>query len=201
VTNSAKVRGPEWAKWAAGRIDEIQSNQAGGLKIVAQAQHFGGADSAFARNGADGQTSYAWRDTTLGLVMDIFHDGTSQLAEAWQRKNDADAAKFGFLPRRLIWASYEVSEAERDMQKVWQFYTTQETWDRLCEIKRRADPHNVFTPNRFSVVGNPSGQSGPRRSRPLSLPPQPDTSSAGVVTWDKNMTDHAQAEVAAKSHA
>ena len=63
ATASTQLGALGWAKWAADRVDAIESGYSNGCRIVVQFQPFGGAASQFRSYGDSGETSYSWRDT------------------------------------------------------------------------------------------------------------------------------------------
>lgn len=159
-----KVASPDWSEWAATRIDKMCGRSKDGLMVFVQCQNFGGKDSAVVRNGERRQTSYAWRDTTVGYEFDIFYadEEVFSCADAWQQKNLKEGigpdGKFSTTDHRWFWASH----GNLNMDEVWQYYySTKEDYKRCCCVKTKVDPNGVFTPNTF-VVGY-SG-SAPKRA-------------------------------------
>lgn len=126
-----------------------------------QIQHYGGKHSLFRTKGADGKTSYSWRDSTVVATIDAFYhpDGPAkELAKKWQAANDEGfkGPNGNFSPnmdRRLFWASYEAQGTdELDLAKYWYFYHEDEKkWNKLRAIKGRVDPDKVLSPNPFAV--------------------------------------------------
>jgi len=151
-----KVAASDWAEWAAGRMDAMVGRSSEGLMLVVQCQNFGGENSAIVQNGKRGQTSYAWRNTTIGYSLDIFIndnvEGARKLAENWQATNRREGVgpngKFSTTDHRWFWASH----GDTDMSKVWPYYYSKDDYARCCKIKQTVDPNGVFTPNTF-VVG------------------------------------------------
>ena len=55
---------------------------------------------------------------------------------------------FSKQDRRVLWGSY----GEFDLDSVWQtYYDDQEKYERLMEIRKKADPYGTFTANAFAV--------------------------------------------------
>ncbi len=159
-----KVVSPDWSEWAATRIDEMAGRSEEGLMVFVQCQNFGGKNSAATRNGGRRQTSYAWRNTTVGYNLDIFYNrnmpDAQKYAQDWHRGNLAEGVgpngKFSTVDHRWFWASHD----NINMHKVWQYYYSEEDYAKCCKIKAEVDPDGVFTPNMF-VVGYPD--SAPKR--------------------------------------
>lgn len=153
-----KVASPDWSEWAASRIDEMIGRSEEGLMVFVQCQNFGGRNSAATRNGGRKQTSYAWRNTTVGYNLDIFYNrnmpNAQKHAQDWHSGNLAEGVgpngKFSTTDHRWFWASHD----NTNMHKVWQYYYSEEDYAKCCKIKAEVDPNGVFTPNTF-VVGYP----------------------------------------------
>ncbi|KAI2623678.1 hypothetical protein GGS21DRAFT_533696 [Xylaria nigripes] len=151
-TNSRTLSKDGFADWVVGRIDAIVSPDDNGCWLSGQLQCFGGKNSMFTRNATNG-TSYSWRDTTLGVVLDCFHN-TDALARAqdWQKVNDLEAiGPKGILSkqdRRFLWGSF----GDWNLDANWNlYYEDQAKYDKLRQIRKAADPYGVFTANPFSV--------------------------------------------------
>lgn len=152
-----EVAKPDWSEWVATRIDAMTGRSHEGLMIFAQCENFGGKNSAVTRNGARRQTSYAWRNTTVGCNLDIFYNpkmvGAQTIAHDWHTGNRLQAVgengKFSTTDHRWFWATHD----NIDMHKMSKhYYSSKEDYDRCCEVKNKVDPKGVFTPNTF-VVG------------------------------------------------
>jgi hypothetical protein len=151
-----KVATSGWAEWAATRIDAMVGRSSDGLMVFVQCQNFGGENSAVTKNGKRKQTSYAWRNTTVGYDLDVFFDAGVQnaqkLAEEWQNVNIAEGVgpngTFSTADHRWFWASH----GNLDMSKVWPFYYSTEDYAKCRKVKQTVDPNGVFTANTF-VVG------------------------------------------------
>lgn len=151
-----------WPEWVASRIDELIDRR--GFMVVTQCENFGGPASAMRKKPERTQTAYAWRDTTVGYCLDAFYNPHvkhgREIAEQWYNKNNAE----GIGPKGKLSGAdhrwFAFSHGDTDMSKVWQFYYSPEDYKRCCEIKKKVDPHGVFTPNSF-VVGYPD--SAPQR--------------------------------------
>lgn len=160
-----KVASPDWSEWAATRIDEMSGRSDEGLMVFVQCQNFGGRNSAVTRNGARRQTSYAWRNTTVGYNLDVFYNrnvpDAQKHAQDWHRRNLAEGVgpngRFSTTDHRWFWASHD----NVNMEEVWQYYYSKDDYEKCCKIKAEVDPNGVFTPNPF-VVGYPD--SAPKRS-------------------------------------
>lgn len=147
TTNSTTLSKSGWSEWFTGRVDEIISNKGNGLWISSQLQVYGGAGSMF-KNNANNGTAYGWRDSTVSGTWDVFHQDNYEGANKWQDENDKGAAiHFSKDDRRVLWGSY----GDWDMKNVWQHYHDSETYEKLRQIRKKADPNGVFTANPFCV--------------------------------------------------
>lgn len=147
TTNSTTLKEDGWAAWFTGRVNELVSDKNNGLYISSQLQVMGGKYSMLGKNAGNG-TAYSWRDSTVTGTWDAFYDGAQDKANEWQAKNDAgQETYFSKQDKRLLWGSY----GEWDMKKVWQNYHEESTYKRLQQIKKKADPKGIFTPNPFCV--------------------------------------------------
>lgn len=100
------------------------------------------------RNNANNGTAYGWRDATLSGTWDVFHQDNYDGAKKWQDENDKGAVThFSKDDRRVLWGSY----GDWDMKNVWQHYYDSATYDKLRQIRKKADPNAIFTPNPFCV--------------------------------------------------
>jgi hypothetical protein len=185
-----KVASSDWSEWAARRIDEMCGRSQEGLMVFAQFQNFGGQNSAMKKNGRRKQTSYAWRNTTIGYELDVFYNpsvaGTQTLAEEWQHINRTKGigqnGKFSTDNHRWFWASH----GDLDMCDVWPYYySSKEDYDRCCQVKATVDPTGVFTPNTFVVGYTPD--SAPKH---LALPIAP-VDEATVIGQPEDVLDDA----------
>ncbi|WP_156435775.1 FAD-binding oxidoreductase [Bradyrhizobium lablabi] len=154
-----KVATSGWAEWAATRIDALVGRSSDGLMVFVQCQNFGGENSAVTKNGKRKQTSYAWRNTTVGYNLDVFYNTRKQnaltLAQEWQNINIAEGVgpngRFSTTDHRWFWASH----GDLDMSKVWPFYYSTDDYAKCCQVKQTVDPHGVFTANTFVVGYSP----------------------------------------------
>jgi hypothetical protein len=154
-----KVATSGWAEWAATRIDALVGRSGDGLMVFCQCQNFGGENSAVTKNGKLKQTSYAWRNTTVGYNLDVFYNTRVQtalkLAQEWQDINIAEGVgpngKFATADHRWFWASH----GDLDMSKVWPFYYSTDDYAKCCNVKQTVDPNGVFTANTFVVGYSP----------------------------------------------
>jgi FAD binding domain len=154
-----KVATSGWAEWAATRIDAMVGRSSDGLMVFVQCQNFGGENSAVTKNGKRKQTSYAWRNTTIGYNLDVFFNTRVQnapkLAEEWQNINIAEGVgpngRFSTADHRWFWASH----GDLDMSKVWPFYYSTDDYAKCSKVKQTVDPYGVFTANTFVVGYSP----------------------------------------------
>ncbi|QUC22810.1 uncharacterized protein UV8b_07051 [Ustilaginoidea virens] len=148
TTRSTALSRAGWASWFAGRVDEVVARRGNGLWVSSQLQLTGGADSMFRRNAGNG-TAYSWRDSTVAGTWDVFYRAdAADAARAWQDENDRGAlARFSSQDRRLLWGSY----GDWDMSAVWPRYYDAATYEKLREVRKKADPEGVFTANPFCV--------------------------------------------------
>ncbi|HAV76748.1 MAG TPA: hypothetical protein DCX53_05270 [Anaerolineae bacterium] len=151
-----KVASDDWPEWAASRIDAMVGRSHEGLMVFSQCQNFGGKHSSVTKNGKLKQTSYAWRNTTVGLNLDIFYNknmpGAQTAAHKWHTDNRREAigrhGKFSTSDHRWFWASHD----HINMHQMWRHYYSDKDYERCCKVKKKVDPKGVFTPNSF-VVG------------------------------------------------
>jgi FAD binding domain len=168
-----KVATPDWAQWAATRIDAMVGRSNEGLMVFVQCQNFGGQNSAVTKSGRRHQTSYAWRHTTVGYNLDVFFnpkmENAQGLAAEWQNVNVADGigpnGKFSTADHRWFWASH----GNLDMSKVWPFYYSSDDYAKCCKVKAAVDPNGVFTANTFVVGYTPA--TAPKHLASLAAPP------------------------------
>ena len=152
ATKSTTLGKDGWADWVVGRIDDIVRPDRNRCWLSAQLQYYGGVNSKFTTNAGNG-TAYSWRDSTMVATLDCFHDEDAKgRAEEWEKGNDEQGigphGKFSTQDRRLLWGSY----GDYDLDAVWNTYFEDEAkYKRLQEIRRKADPDGVFTPNTFCV--------------------------------------------------
>jgi len=159
LTNSTTLVKDGWVDWVVGRMDEIVEPTNNGQWLSAQIQCFGGKNSMFTRN-ADNGTSYSWRDSTMCMTIDNFHKPEKKAeAEAWAATNDKEGISaphgifrkhgvFSKQDRRVLWGSY----GSFDLDSVWDtYFDDRPKYERLMQIRKRADPDGTFTPNTFCV--------------------------------------------------
>jgi hypothetical protein len=150
-----KVASPDWSEWAATRIDEMTGRSEEGLMVFAQCQNFGGQDSAVIKNGRRKQTSYAWRNTTVGNEFDVFYNpavpGALACAQEWQNTNFTEGigenGKFSTSDHRWFWSSY----GKLNLHEMWPCYYSPDDYERCCKVKAKVDPNGVFSPNPFAI--------------------------------------------------
>jgi hypothetical protein len=164
-----KVASPDWSEWAATRIDMMTGRSDEGLMVFAQCQNFGGQNSAVTKNGSRKQTSYAWRNTTVGYEFDVFYNNINpealQHAKEWQKvnfdesigkkvnfdKSKSENGKFSTSDHRWLWASH----GNLNMLEVWQHYYSKDDYERCCKVKAEVDPNGVFSANPFAIGYKP----------------------------------------------
>ncbi|KAJ7305481.1 hypothetical protein DFH08DRAFT_1055164 [Mycena albidolilacea] len=151
LTKSKTLGKDGWVDWVVGRMDEIVEPLFNGQWLSAQLQCFGGKNSMFTRNAGNG-TSYSWRDSTMCMTIDNFHEpGKKAEAEAWAAKNDEGIGangKFSNQDRRVLWGSY----GSFDLDSVWnKYHEDRPKYERLMKARKLADPDGIFTPNTFCV--------------------------------------------------
>ncbi|KAJ7742229.1 hypothetical protein B0H16DRAFT_1890286 [Mycena metata] len=152
LTKSKTLVKDGWVDWVVGRMDEIVAPSTNGQWLSAQLQCYGGKNSMFTRNASNG-TSYSWRDSTMCMTIDNFHEPEKKAeAEAWAATNDREGlgAKgiFSKQERRVLWGSY----GSFDLDSVWDtYYEDRPKYERLMQARKYADPDGIFTPNTFCV--------------------------------------------------
>jgi len=57
------------------------------------------------------------------------------------------AQHFCDVDRRVLWGSY----GDWNMKNVWKNYYDEQTYKKLQQIRKAADPQGIFTPNPFCV--------------------------------------------------
>ncbi|OQV04220.1 FAD binding domain-containing protein [Cladophialophora immunda] len=145
TTNWADLSSKGWVDWFAGRLTEAINTK--GLYVSSQLQVYGGTKSMF-RNNAGNGTAYTFRDATLGGTWDIFYDQQKEAAEKWHAETDKGLAQhFSDVDRRVLWGSY----GDWNMKNVWQNYYDEQTYKKLQQVRKAADPQGIFTPNPFCV--------------------------------------------------
>lgn len=153
VTNSKDLNTNGWTDWVTRRIDEIVSGN-NGCRLAVQVQNYNGKHSKFFQN-KDNGTSYSWRDSTVVCVLDCFYNNnekSKKIAYEWQRKNDVEAigenGKFSKQDKRVLWGSY----GKFNMNDSWPYYHDNiKKYERLCKIREKVDPKDVFASNAFCV--------------------------------------------------
>lgn len=146
-TKSTTLSNDGWSDWFSGRISEALADKKNGLWIASQMQVIGGENSMFIKN-ASSDTAYSWRDSTVIGTWDVFYQGARDKAEEWQKKNDEGSlVHYSKEDRRVLWGSY----GDWDMKNVWKHYYDVETYKKLQQIRKDADPQGVFTSNPFCV--------------------------------------------------
>ncbi|KAM3427560.1 hypothetical protein NHJ13734_008936 [Beauveria thailandica] len=147
TTKSTTLSKDGWSDWFSGRIDKVLSHEHNGLYVSSQLQVMGGTNSMFWKNANNG-TAYSWRDATVTGTWDIFYQDTQNEADKWQDENDEGSlVHFSKDDRRLLWGSY----GDWDMKNVWKYYYDPETYQKLQQIRKQADPKGIFTACPFCV--------------------------------------------------
>jgi hypothetical protein len=185
-----------WPEWVASRIDELIGRQDEGLMVVTQCENFGGKNSAMYKNGKNGQTAYAWRDTTVGYCLDAFYnpdvENALPIVNDWQKINNDEGigpnGKLSTVDHR--WFCF--SHGDIDMSQVHQYYYSQDDYDRCLKVKKAVDPHGVFTPNAF-VVGWPD--TAPEHGALPAAPP-PREQKLDDAAFTKGHAERAKARAA-----
>ena len=157
VTNLKTLDANNFVDWVTTRADDI-SQIGSNCWLSFQIQHFGGKHSQFYNNRNNG-TSYSWRDSTLVCTLDCFYNAklprAKQTAQEWQSTNDSEGIGPGKKfsnDWRVLWGSY----GDPNMANSWPYYYEYKaTYDKLCEIKHKVDPDNVFSPYSFCVGKSP----------------------------------------------
>jgi hypothetical protein len=146
-----------WPELAAGWVDEVESRHAEGVNLFMQCQQFGGPTSAM-RTGDDGKTAFAWRDATLAMNFDLYHDAMAkpdaarladELRARYLERAVGPGGAFSDADLRWLWASH----GDRDLSRAWPHYMSAPTHDRLLRIKQSYDPRSVFSPSAFGIGG------------------------------------------------
>jgi hypothetical protein len=155
------------------------------------------------QNGKRKQTSYAWRNTTVGYALDAFYNSNvgdaQKLAQQWQDTNIAEGigpnGKFSTADHRWFWASH----GDTDMSKAWPYYYAKEDYQRCFEVKRAVDPNGVFSPNPF-VVGWPETKPKHRAAAPAAAAAFASTPEHALddAAFAKGHADRAKARAEAK---
>ncbi|KAK3721584.1 hypothetical protein LTR37_003140 [Vermiconidia calcicola] len=141
-----------WVDWVTARVDEIIDPVFNNCWLSCQFQCFGGKNSKFTTN-ADNGTAYSWRDSSMCATTDCFYaEEARQTAADWQYINDHQGVGqdgiFSKQDRRVLWGSW----GDFDFDKVWSCYhEDREKYERVMEVRKKADPDGVFTPNSFCV--------------------------------------------------
>jgi hypothetical protein len=153
LTNSTTLGKDGWPEWLTRRIDALVAPDLNGCYLSAQIQCFGGKNSKFTTNANNG-TAFSWRDSTICCTLDAFYEGdhARRTAIEWHKRNDEEGVGpngiFSRQDRRVLWGSF----GEFDLDVVWnRYFETREKYERLREVRRKADPDGVFTPNTFCV--------------------------------------------------
>ena len=165
-----------WPEWMSGRVNDVIALNDPERNVILQTQLFGGVNSMFYKNGAEGLNHgcHSWRqEITMGTTLDCFFqinddtklDETLVWASQWQAENDTSAQEGGIfsnVDRRLLWGSYgRISDPEggANLYKVRdKYYDTEEKYSKLVAIKRQVDPDYIFTANLFGVDANNAPQ-------------------------------------------
>jgi hypothetical protein len=146
-------------QWLTDRIEEVH-RPVNGCKIVMQVMAFAGKHSGYHSGNRDGRTSVAFRNSTLWIAIDAFYDPKYEFigcaprttAQVWANNMDASAfGSNGVLSdkyRKLIWSPNDDDNLDLHRSA---YFDSDETYERVLAVKRRIDPYDVFTANRFCV--------------------------------------------------
>lgn len=86
-------------------------------------------------------------------MLDCFHESLSKrTADAWQAENDklfvGKDSCFSKQDKRVLWGSY----GDWDLHEVRStYYEDDAKYQRLQQVRAKADPDGTFTPNPFAV--------------------------------------------------
>jgi len=156
-----------WVKWAANHVDSVVNGPAE-VKLSMQIQPFGGKFSKVRTNENLG-SSHSWRNNaTTWISMDSFYEvgpyaekNNKELASEFGQQVDAQVGPDGVFSekerRYLAFSFTKPSDPPaHNLELLWdKYYDSREKYDKLVDIKRRADPTGIFTPNKFCVGGDP----------------------------------------------
>ncbi|KAJ7758825.1 hypothetical protein DFH07DRAFT_1024199 [Mycena maculata] len=151
-TNLTTLVKDGWVDWVVRCMDEIVKPDDNGQWLSAQLQCYGGKNSMFMKNAGNG-TSYSWRDSTMCMTIDNFHDPEKKGdAEAWEATNDTEGIGapgiFSKQDRHVLRGSY----GSFDLDSVWNtYYEDRPKYERLMQAQKHADPDGILTPNTFCV--------------------------------------------------
>lgn len=157
MTSSTTLTKDGWPKRVADRIHmilnyDLTSDLYKQCWLSCQIQAFGGKNSMFRRNASNG-TSYSWRDSTVCQILDCFHDSSYKAtANKWQAENDqifvGPKSCYSKQDKRVLWGSY----GDWELHDNWRFYyEDEEKYEKLQNVRARADPDGTFTANPFAV--------------------------------------------------
>lgn len=163
VSNSKTLVEDGWTDYVSDRIHEIEGNPFNGCDLSIQIQNFGGDYSRLVQNN-DGSTAISWRDSHICCVMDCFHKdfpSARKNAKEWQKENDKSVghadSKFCKEDRRVLWGSHDLNLDQEHVHYFDKGHTisSKTKYERLCDIKKKVDPDDIFTPNGFCVGAPP----------------------------------------------
>lgn len=149
-TNSRTLSTDGFARFFTERCDAVMKPQQNRCWLSAQIQVQGGKNSKHLRN-ADNGTSYSWRDSTMIIAFDVFHDPDRRdAAVEYQRALTAGSlgpkGKFSTHDRRPLWGSF----GSFDLHKNWSYYyDSRDKYERIGRVRARMDPEGTLTPNTF----------------------------------------------------
>lgn len=148
LRGSNKIQ-PEWSAYKASQIHKSLSMP--GVHVALQYQYVGGLGTGYRLNDTDRSCAHSFRDDTVALVAtDLFYDGEAAKAHVEACHNEEDKSiLFSPTDRRYWWGSYESSVKPTSWTN---YYDTRAVVDRLVAIKKRHDPNDVLTPNRFTIL-------------------------------------------------
>jgi hypothetical protein len=107
LTYSKSLVQDKFSEWFSGRIHDVVSDRSNGLWLSSQLQVYGGKNSMFRKNEANG-TAYSWRRATIGGTWDVFllkHKEEGGELARWKRYWGHDALQQRATPPALglVW--------------------------------------------------------------------------------------------------
>ncbi|HVJ94932.1 MAG TPA: FAD-binding oxidoreductase [Labilithrix sp.] len=122
----------------------------------------GGKYSKNRTNALTNPTSVAWRDLTILCFQYVHYDQTDLLGNPWAGPG---AFSFAWVPRAKAgaigpngkigtedhrWNAFPEQDRDLDANRKY-YFQSEAVYQRVLDIKRRVDPNDVFTANRFCV--------------------------------------------------
>ena len=181
MTDKTDLSTNGWVQWISNRVDIILSEHRSNENVNIQFQvvPIGGENSMYRCLGENDvqKSSHSWRNEfTAFLVLDGFYnckeEEAHQTVMQWIAENDECAKEGGIFcdeDRRVLWGSYgrlDDVAGGANLDLIWdRYYDSKEKYDKLVEIKRKVDPHYIFTANGFGV----DASNAPMEKQPLIL--------------------------------